>query len=638
MTLRSFLTGLVLLAAAAVAITYNDYEYSNGYLSGGNHFPIIAVFVIVLFSLALNPLLRLFKPEWTFTQSEIIVIWCMIAVGIGIPASGLMRYLMPFMVAPFYFTEAEGKWVTTFHQLVPDWLVPSKDVNSTIVRWFYEGRGKNPLPWEAWVTPFFAWAIVLMAAYLMMFCLTAIIRKQWVEHERLTFPLAQIPLEISRPPQQGHYLNALFRSPIMWLGAGLPIFFWTLAGLNNFYPNVPYINSISWTLTGLFGKMTGWQGMVRFYFMPIGVAFLLSTEVSLSLWFFFFLHNAQRIIRNKFGYAGVEFEPRQQVGAFFTFAVIGLWTMRHHLKDVLRKAFLGAGDVDDSRESLSYRTAVFGLIIASAVIVGWLYVIGCPPWISLFFLSIVVVILLVLSRLVAQCGLLLVQANFRALDLMQDLVGDKAITPSGMTALTFHQASLYGDTREVMMPTLLNNAKMGENRVNLRKLFLAMMVAVVVSYSVSYIPQVRRYYRFGAGTVMPNYAPEGYPRSQLDRLASAIDDPKGAFAKGAELEHVLVGGAAVGLVYFLRSRLTWWFVHPIGILTAATYPMQNLWLSIMIGWLCKSLAQRYARGPMMATIKRFFLGIIIGDALITIIWAVVGLILGESVGVSTSVS
>ena len=94
----------------------------------------------------------------------------------------------------------------------------------------------------------------------------------------------------------------------------------------------------------------------------------------------------------------------------------------------------------------------------------------------------------------------------------------------------------------------------------------------------------------------------------------------------------------MGVVSFLRSRFAWWFIHPIGILTAATYPMYNLWLSIMIGWFCKYLAQRYARGTMMGTVKHFFLGLIIGDALITIFWAMLGLILGQSVGVGTSVT
>ena len=641
MTLRAFFVGTLLLAASAIAITYNDYGLSNTYLSGGNHFPIIVVFVVIMIPLAVNPILRLIEPVWVFTQREIIVIWCMMAAGIGIPASGLMRYLLPFMVAPFYYTTPDSKWANTFHELIPDWLVPSKDVASVTVTAFYEGLQKGQdLPWRAWVVPFFAWGIVLMAAYLMMFCLTAIIRKQWVEHERLTFPLAQIPLEISQPPEQGRYFNALFRSPMMWVGAAVPILFWSLVGLHQLNANVPFISGVSWTITNLLGEeLKGWGGMWRICFMPIGVAFLLTTEVSLSMWLFFILNNGQKIARNKFGLpGGAEFEKPQQIGSFMAFAGIALWTMRHHLRDVMRKAFLGARDVDDSQEAMPYRTAVVGLIVAVVVVVGWLWVIGCPPLISLLFLLVVCVILLVLSRLVGQCGMLLVQTNFAPLGLVRSVVGDSAIGPGGLTSLTLHQASLYGDTREVMMPTLLNNTKMGERRLNLRMLFLVMMFAVVVAYTVSYFSQVIGYYDFGADTVAPTYAVKQFPEGQCNALANAIQSPEKPFAKAGGVKHMAVGAAVMGLVYFLRSRLAWWFVHPIGILTAGTYPMQHLWLSIMIGWFCKALAQRYARGPTMAAVKRLFIGLIIGDAIAAIFWALLGLAIGRNLGVGAGVS
>ena len=637
MTLRSFIVGLLLLLAIILTITYNDYGYNNTYLSGGNHFPISAVVVIVLFALVLNPLLRLMNRAWVFGQSELVVIWCIIAAGIGIPSSGLMRYLLPYMVAPFYFGGSDGKWAATFFNNVPDWLVPSKGLKDPVVTLFYESARNNPIPWKAWIVPFFGWGIVIMAAYLMMFCITAIIRKQWVEHERLSFPLAQIPLEIAREPEAGRAINALFRSPAMWLGAAIPITFWLLAGLNQFYPNVPLIKNVNWPLTTLLNDVRGWRGLWIVYFMPVGVSFLLSTEVSLSLWLFFVLNNVQKIARDRLGYVDDSmFQSRQQIGGYVAFAAIMLWTMRHHLRAVARKAFLNAKDVDDSREAMPYRSALIGLIVAIAVIVGWLAVIGCPVHISLAFLGLVVVILLVLSRFIAQSGLLLVQTTVPGgpLTVVQDFLGDKLITAKGMTAITFHQATLYGDTREVLMPSLLNNAKMGENRLNLRKLFLVMMIAVVLSYSVAYFAQVIGYYQFGAGNANA-WSTQVYPKMTLDRLSMAIESPAAPAAWKGGVQHYLIGGGVVALVAFLRSYFSWWFVHPIGILTAQTYPIQHLWLSIFIGWFCKAVCQRYARGSMMVRPKQFFLGIVIGDALITIFWAMVGLYLGKNVGIRT---
>ena len=44
--------------------------------------------------------------------------------------------------------------------------------------------------------------------------------------------------------------------------------------------------------------------------------------------------------------------------ALIVLVVFGLWTARSHLKDVLRKAWNSDAPVDDSREIMSYRTAV----------------------------------------------------------------------------------------------------------------------------------------------------------------------------------------------------------------------------------------------------------------------------------------
>ena len=559
----------------------------------------------------------------------------MLAAGAGVAAFGLMHYLLPILVAPFYYAGQGGKWELLFYQHIPDWLVPSKDPNSPVVTMFYEGiktSGKS-VPWMAWVPPFFGWGIVIMAFFALMFCITALIRKQWVENERLTFPLAQIPLEISRDPEPGRYFNSLIRSPLMWVGAAIPIGFWTLWTAHSFLPWFPFVNNVNWTLHGLFYTMLpGWQGYFGLNILAIGVAFLLSTEVSLSLWLFHALSNAQRITRVKMGYTGSDFETKQQIGGFIAFAAIALWTMRHHLRDVFRKAFLNAADVDDSKEGMSYRTAVFGTIGSTAVIVGWLWRLGCPPHVSLMFMVFAGIVLIVLSRFIAQCGLIFVQTTLPSgpLSIVQGFLGDRAIGPSGLTAITFFQAPIFGDPREVLLPSLINNTKLGEKRLNMRSLFIAMMIAVVLVYPVAYFTQVYTFYKYGCG--VDTYAAGQYPKDACNRLAAAIEAPAQVMNYGANgLEHMAIGGGLFVLVYFLRSTFHWWFVHPVGILTAQSFPMNNLWLMMFIGWACKALAQKYARGPMMINVRRVFLGLIIGDVMMQVVRLVLQLALRQAI-------
>ena len=66
----------------------------------------------------------------------------------------------------------------------------------------------------------------------------------------------------------------------------------------------------------------------------------------------------------------------QSFGAFVMIVLVSLWMSRGHLKAVFRKAFKGDAEVDDSREVLSYRTAVFGLGIGLLFVGGWLHLAG----------------------------------------------------------------------------------------------------------------------------------------------------------------------------------------------------------------------------------------------------------------------
>ena len=624
MTRRSFIIGIALL----VALTLATARGGNSLFTGGNSLPVVVVFLVIVFSAVINPILRRFRPESVFTQGEIVVVWCVLAAGLTISSCGVMRYLLPFLIAPFYYETTGGPWDKAFYEHIPDWLVPSKDPNSSVVTMFYEGVGDNPVPMGPWVVPFFAWGILLMAVFLIMFCMTAIIRKQWVEHERLSFPLAQIPLEISNPPEEGRYFNTLFRSVWMWIGAGIPIFFWGLQIANSFLPWFPVMNNVNWSVWGvlkaLFGQ--GWEGHVAIYFIAIGITFLLPKDISLSLWFFYVLTAVQRSLRIKHGYPAPGFDMQQQAGGYFAFAAIALWVMRRHLWDVLRKAFFDAPDVDDTNEGMSYRFAVFGFIAGVVIIVAWLSCIGCNPFMALLIVGISCVALLVMARFVAQCGLYHLSFRPEPLFILQDIVGDANIGPKGLTGMTFYQASVFADQREVLMPALLNNAKMGEKKTNLRKLFAAMMLAVAISYCLSYFTQVHQSYKEGVST--GSYRTESIPRGYLDRLATAVDSGKGLLNIGPRGVRNMLGGAGVfTLVHVLRSRFYWWPLHPVGLLMIKTWPAQRMWMSFFIGWLCKMLGVKYAPPAVMKNIRRLFIGLIIGDVLIAMLSKLLSIIL-----------
>ena len=68
-----------------------------------------------------------------------------------------------------------------------------------------------------------------------MLGINLLVRKQWTIHEKLAYPLAQIPLDIiSNGPR-------VFKTPLTWVGFSIAVGINVLNGINHFFPNVPGI-------------------------------------------------------------------------------------------------------------------------------------------------------------------------------------------------------------------------------------------------------------------------------------------------------------------------------------------------------------------------------------------------------------
>lgn len=90
-------------------------------------------------------------------------------------------------------------------------------------------------------------ALVAVNYFANVLCLASILRKQWVDNEKLTFPLVQLPLEFVEPPsvppiRREAGKSGFFTNRLMWIGFGLVALVFTLNGLHGIYPVVPNFN------------------------------------------------------------------------------------------------------------------------------------------------------------------------------------------------------------------------------------------------------------------------------------------------------------------------------------------------------------------------------------------------------------
>ena len=110
------------------------------------------------------------------------------------------------------------------------------------------------------------------------------LRKQWMENERLLFQLETLPLELGRQ-ESDTWLPPLLRNYLMWVGFAVPVVVYAINGLHSHFSFFPFIqlNTYVHFLRDSIGLN------LRPRFEIIGLSYLLSLGVFLGVWSFAFL-------------------------------------------------------------------------------------------------------------------------------------------------------------------------------------------------------------------------------------------------------------------------------------------------------------------------------------------------------------
>ncbi len=616
-TWRSVGLGLLLAGALNAVTPYNDYSLGNTYVAG-NHFPMGAVFVLLVLSL-LNLLVYRWRGRRLLHAPEVAVVYIIVMVTSGIPSSGLLRYLIPCGTVPYYFAGRGNQWDVQFWEHIRPWIAVS---DPAAVDWFWQGLPEGErIPWGPWVNMLSHWSIFFGALWVMMICLAALVRKQWADRERLTFPLVQFPLEVLREDEGGPP-GGFFRNRLVWIGAGTVFLIHVINGLHRYFPAIPGIPTF-FDLDAQFPDRP-WNAIIPVYlgifFSAIAFGYLLSLEVAAGFWISVWFIKVQGIILSVIGYEGTsawggtisEISDGEQMGALLAMAALIVWLLRGTLADAFRQAFSRRRVVDDSQEPIAYRWAVFGLLIGIAAAWWWLVAAGMTVAYAGLFLVFFLAIIIVLTRIIAEAGMLMVHLSFWPVDYLLLFGGSPALGPANLTVLTFVDCSLTFDLREFLMPSVLNGFRLAEqSKVSTRRLVPVIVVALVFAVVVSVPAFLITCYKPGATQIGNIVELWSHPLRFFGRLADRLDNP--VHPSSTRYIAMAAGALIVGAMAVMRLNFVWWPIHPLGFVMATSWASLNLWFSLFLGWLFKLLTIRYTglRGYVM--FRPLFMGIILGD-------------------------
>lgn len=623
-TLRAIIVALII-------IPFNNYWiFLTEIVRYAGHPTTISLFYNAIFLLlllvGLNVILRRVAPRWVLSQGELLTIYIMINLASALAGHDMIQVLIPEMTHPFRFASPENKWGALFLEKIPKWLSVR---DPEVMNGFYGGASSLYLRQNlmAWALPVAMWTLFIITLLSVMLCLTVLLRKQWTEREKLTYPLVHLPLDLASEKA------SFFRNRLLWIGIGIAVAIDLIQGLHVLYPSVPglkikeinlmhYVTSPPWSAIG-------WTPL-SFYPFAIGLGTLLPVDLSFSSWFFFLFWKAQLVIAAALGWNEIPRFPyvnEQSFGAYMGICVFAFWASRKHLANVIVHLFTGRGDMDDDGEPLRYRTAALGAVAGAVLLMIFVRMMGMSWWLVVVFFGLYFAMSMAITRMRAELGPPAHDLHAAGPDvILPSIIGPAKLGTGNLVVLSmmfwFNRAY-----RCHPMPFQLEGFKMAERAaMSYRRLFGAILIAVVAGTIASFWSQLHVCYQLGAAAKMaPPTVPlifGGEPYNRLDAWLKGTPIPSANIAWA-----VTVGFTLTILLNALRMRLMWFPFHPVGYAVSSSWSMHQLWMCMFLAWLVKLLLLRYGGLRLYRAAVPLFLGVILGECVMGSLWTIVGIAL-----------
>ncbi len=674
MTIRAMLIGLGGAVLVAAVAPFNDYVLNNSPLVGGS-FPVAAV--LVLLGLIVVNALR--KPDKDpkphsrsrdrrLASSELTLILGMVLVACAIPTSGLMRYWQPTLVGTAWHSADNATKRNVIESLdLPTWFFPTSDstdaLTDPVTAWFYDrippdapdGSFGDML--VAWAPPFLGWGVFFLAIFAAIGAISFIVARQWIENERIAFPLGEVQSLLIDTPAPGKRFNTTINSrPFLMAFVGVLL----LRGwntLSDYHPRyVPEI-PMSFSLRHLivdppFGFMDGYVTYATIFPLVIAIAFFMATRISFSLVFFVL---ASQIPIMAMASSGNDLDSTERrdlnLGALLAFVGMILWTGREYYLRVLRGMFVkGAAP---TRWFASPAGCGWVVLLGTSVSVAWLMMCGMTIVGALLLVIGLLMTWVVMANVVAHAGLpvAVTMSGPREwfVGLFPNPGGTEAASAAGVSGHVSNQFMVQtvggmwayaSDQLAVYKTHALRAISNSSDRIDRcdpssapqgRRLIVALVLALLVSYAVGHVSTLAAYYHFSTSLDSVRESPinkevlDGQPKWLVDHTVRTHQTGLTGSNQQHEPWPWVAGGAGVtGLLAVMQLRVPWWPLHPIGFLMVFSFPMRRLWFSILLGWLVKVLIVRFGGASLFRSAKPFFVGVIVAEVVASGILALLG--------------
>lgn len=527
------------------------------------------------------------------------------------------------------------------------------------------------IPLEQWAYPALAWSILIGGLFIGFLGLNLLLRKQWSEHERFSFPQTILPRHLLAEESSAagaiHY--PLLRNRAMWLGFGLTMPLVILKGLHFYNPAIPapvltssfFHAYFSNPLAQAFFEDVSIHGNIGagFSFALLAIALLIDTNVLFSLLITYWLFQLWNLFGKAFNFTrfpGYPWRHQQHMGAFIAYALLALVVARRHLAQVFRVIF-SFGNVANlplGGERGQYRLSLLMVMVALGGIALWSLWTGMGLTAGLLFFGYLLIVGFAASKIRAECGApFSYMTPYFGMQFVAAAGGFAVFGSTGMLVATLASGFMTPASFLLMAPTQVEMMELG-SQLNVRPrdlwagLFLGLLGALFIGGFVLLC------WGYGLGV---DRLETSWPYSQnwffnefrageaaADRAFSAAGGSAGGGESGTlsatpetrpmDVVHNLnakglgIGALITLALAALRSLFMWFPLHPIGYVLAPSSFMKGFWFCALLAWLVRLLILRLGGARMIREgLMPFCLGMFLACIFSIVLFDLAGIVL-----------
>jgi len=654
MTRRSIIIGL-LCSIALCSVTYFNQSVIRQSAIVGNYMPLSVYGTLIMLLVLVNPILTRLRPSWRLSGKELAVTMALVLAACGIAESGFMKTFTNVVMLPNHYHRINPGWdsePTGTYPRLPAHMIASPGPNDDALGGFLQGQeaGKpvsiGLVPWENWAAPLLTWVPFALLLVVGFIALGLVVHRQWSEHEKLPYPIATFTKRLLGDDDQGN--GSVLRKRAFWVGLGVVFGIHMINYAAVWWPDTVIPVTTAFDLRALrplipFYEKSGMSHAVlncRLYFSVIGVAYLVSTDVSFSLAVVPFFGAMALGVLSGYGisfYGGGEHRASiytsLNIGSFVAFVAMVGYFGRHHYWHVFR-AVIGWRSDEDLLSSEVWGGRVF--LACTLLCTGLMTLYGLPLPFAVLYMGMISVFYIGVSRVVAQTGLLVMKPAWVPHILLLGLFGGRALGPSAALIAMFFSAIFFAEGRETVMPYICNSLNLlsregEENRLGRAAAWAAAAagLGLLVGLTVTLYLQYAHGTDMAAGGWFTRTVPS-YPFEISTDIAQRLQSQGALEASDgmSSMQRVLairpetkftvsfvVGALLVVICYIGRIRVKNWPLNPAVFLLWSWFHCAKLAFSFFLGWLIKAMATRYGGWQVVQRIQVFMIGIIAGDML-----------------------